>query len=205
MEEVPLNLLDKEIERLRKLIGIDSENAKIFRRLTEKNSRDEAALAKLDREIEMAEKADVKIAELVESRRASYAAVFEGILEEEKELASLYEPLKQSLQSEPGALGNLTFSVHRTADVLSWATNGENLLDLRKNGPFKGKGALLEAAEEELRAAWENGSSSDVSEAMSRFREANERALTDHAPVDRSDAQAYRDWAERVYGSRLSG
>jgi hypothetical protein len=41
-----LSLLNKEIVRLRALIGIDTENAKAFSRLSEKISRDEAALAK---------------------------------------------------------------------------------------------------------------------------------------------------------------
>src|SRR5690606_18436479 len=50
-----LSLLNKEVTRLRALIGIDTENAKAFARLSEKISRDEAALAKLDRDIEAAE------------------------------------------------------------------------------------------------------------------------------------------------------
>jgi hypothetical protein len=42
-----LTLLDKEVARLRKLIGIDAEKTRAFARLTEKISREEAALAKL--------------------------------------------------------------------------------------------------------------------------------------------------------------
>jgi ABC-type lipoprotein export system ATPase subunit len=198
LETLQLNLLDKEIERLRKLIGIDAENAKTFARLSERISRDEAELAKFDRNIETAKKADTKIKELIESRKISYASVFDGILDEEKQLNSLYEPLRLRLESEPGALGKLTFSVHRVADVGAWANSGEQLLDLRKNGPFKGKGSLLLAADNELKSAWETGSSEDVSEAMGRFRESHERGITEHAPVERSDPQGYRNWAERV-------
>ena len=47
-------------EDLRNLIGIDTEKANAFARLTEKISRDEAALAKLDRDIEIASHADAR-------------------------------------------------------------------------------------------------------------------------------------------------
>jgi hypothetical protein len=63
------------------------------------------------------------------------------------------------------------------------------LLDLRKTGPFKGRGALLEAAKAEMLPVWETGSSVDVTKAMAAFRDAHEEALIAHAPVDRSDHQ----------------
>lgn len=193
-----LSLLNKEVARLRALIGIDTENAKAFARLSEKISRDEAALAKLDRDIEAAEKADQRIKELIQSRRNSYASVFDGIIDEEKELAALYAPLKARLEAEEGALGKLSFSIRRVVDIAMWAQQGEDLLDLRKSGPFKGRGTLLAAAKSELQSAWESGSSADVAEAMSRFREAHERNLVEHAPVERTNAQAFREWAGRI-------
>lgn len=193
-----LSLLNKEVVRLRALIGIDTENAKAFARLSEKISRDEAALAKLDRDIEAAQKADERIKELIQSRRDSYASVFDGIIDEERELSALYAPLKARLESEEGALGKLSFSVRRAVDIAAWAQQGEDLLDLRKAGPFKGRGALLATAKSDLQAAWETGSSAEVAEAMSRFRETHERDLLEHAPVERSDAQAFRDWAGRI-------
>jgi hypothetical protein len=193
-----LSLLDKEVGRLRGLIGIDSENQKAFSRLTEKISRDDAALAKLDREIETAGKAEARIKELITARRDSYAHVFDGIIEEETELSSLYEPLRVRLEAEEGALGKLSFSIRRSVDVVGWAAQGEELLDLRKSGPFRGRGALLEAAKAELLPAWETGSSAAVADAMSRFREAHESQLIEHAPVERSDAPAFREWGGKV-------
>lgn len=50
----------------------------------------------------------------------------------------------------------------RIVDLNGWAARGESLLDLRKNGPFKGQGALRDAAAELLLGAWERGSSGDV-------------------------------------------
>jgi hypothetical protein len=201
-----LSLLDKEVARLRKLIGIDAEKAKAFARLTEKISREEAALAKLDREIEIAGHADENIKELIQVRRDYYASIFEGIIDEEKELSGLYGPLKGRLDSEGGALGKLSFSVRRAADIETWAKEGESLLDLRKAGPFRGQGALLDAAKAELLSAWECGSASDVADAMASFREAHERNLMDHLPVNRNDARALHDWASKIslwlYGTK---
>jgi hypothetical protein len=198
LADLTLSLLNKEVARLRALIGIDTENAKAFARLSEKISRDEAALAKLDRDIDLAEKADDRIKELIQSRRDSYASVFDGIIDEERELSALYAPLRARLGTEAGALGKLSFSIRRVVDVGTWAQSGEELLDLRKAGPFKGRGALLAAAKTGLQAAWEKGSSGDVADAMARFRETHERDLVEHAPVERSNAAAFREWAGRI-------
>jgi energy-coupling factor transporter ATP-binding protein EcfA2 len=196
--ENTMSILNKEVTRLRALIGIDTENAKAFARLSEKISRDEAALAKLDRDIEAAQKADERIKELMQARRDSYASVFDGIIDEEHELSALYAPLKARLEAEEGALAKLSFSIRRVVDIAAWVQQGEDLLDLRKSGPFKGRGALLAAAKSDLQSAWEAGSSADVAESMSRFREAHERDLVDHAPIERSNAEAYREWAGRI-------
>jgi predicted ATPase len=40
--------------------------------------------------------------------------------------------------------------------------------------------------------------STDVADAMAKFRETYERNLLDHAPVDRSNTQAFREWTGRV-------
>jgi hypothetical protein len=97
LSKQPLNILDIEIVRLRKLIGIDTENAKAFERLTQKITRDEGALGKLNREIEAAEKADLHIKELIASRRANYRAVFEGIIDEENAAFKPLQPTERAI------------------------------------------------------------------------------------------------------------
>lgn len=198
LNQQTLGLLEREAARLRVLINVDEQASKAFKRLSEKISREDAALAKLDREIATANQADARIKELIEERRTSYAAVFDGILEEEKELSALYEPLKNRLAVEDGALGKLAFSIRRSVDLDAWAQRGEELLDLRKAGPFKGRGALLAAAQTELLAAWESGTSAEVAGAMAGFRATHEAQLVDHAPVERSDAEAFREWGGRI-------
>ena len=63
-------------------------------------------------------------------------------IDEEREFSALYAPLGARLGTEEGALGKLSFSIRRVVDVVAWAQSGEELLDLRKTGPFKGRGAL---------------------------------------------------------------
>lgn len=198
LSQQTLGALEREAARLRALINVDEQASKTFKRLSEKISRDEAALAKLDRDIATASQADARIKELIEERRTSYASVFDGILEEEVELSALYEPLKQRLAAEDGALGKLAFSIRRAVDLEAWAQRGEDLLDLRKAGPFKGRGSLLAAARSELLGAWETGTSAEVAEAMAEFRATHEVQLLDHAPVERTDAAAFREWGGRI-------
>ncbi|HEY2822225.1 MAG TPA: AAA family ATPase [Candidatus Acidoferrum sp.] len=193
-----LSLLRKELNRLRLLTGIDTENAKKLKRLSDKISKDESALAALGKEIELAKSADNRIAELLEERSAAYAAIFQAIVDEERVLSTLYAPLKANLSSQGGELGRLSFSVRRTVDVAIWAKAGEELLDLRETGPFKGKGALLEVAMTELLPAWSRGSSTEIANAMAEFRRRHELQLIEHAPVKRVDREAFAVWAKKI-------
>ena len=193
-----LSLLDKELTRLRRLVGIDAENAKKLTKLSEKIAKDESFLAKLDKEIELARLADARIKELVEDRKKAYAGVFDAIVEEERELSELYAPLKANLSAQSGELSKLSFCVRRSVDVESWASTGEGLLDLRKLGPFKGKGTLRDIAKVELAPAWERGTSTEVADAMAGFRDRHEQALIEHAPVERSNRNAYMQWARSI-------
>lgn len=193
-----LSLLEKELTRLRRLVGIDSENAKKLTKLSEKITKDESSLTKLDKEIELARQADIRIKELIGERKNAYAGVFDAIIEEERELSELYAPLKANLSAQGGELSKLSFSVRRSVDVEAWATTGEKLLDLRKLGPFKGKGTLQDNAKAELAPAWGRGSSAEVAEAMALFRDKHEKSLIEHAPVERANRDAYTQWARSI-------
>jgi predicted ATPase len=78
-------------------------------------------------------------------------------------------------------------------------------LDLRKSGPFKGHGALLDAAREYLLDAWKSGSAAVVAEAMDTFRGNYEHAIAEQSPVDHRDRRAFTDWgyhvSEWLYGT----
>ncbi|MCH9674389.1 MAG: ATP-binding protein [Gammaproteobacteria bacterium] len=192
------SLLDAEVKRLGALIGIDQTRQKAFKQLTEKISRMEAAIAKVDRQIASAEEAGKRITELIQIRKDNYVGVFAGVIAEETALADLYAPLAKRLSAESGALSKLSFSIRRNVDVAAWAAAGEALLDLRKAGDFKGRGALLEAATLQLLGPWQAGTAEDVAKAMTEFRAEYDGTLKAAAPVDRKDLKAYRHWAAQV-------
>lgn len=193
-----LSLLEKDAARLRSLVGIDAENARRLKTLTEKVTKEEAELAALGRELERAQAADGRIKELIQQRRDVYGAVFDGLVEEERQLAELYEALKTRLADEPGALGKLSFLVRRAVDLERWADEGEKLLDLRTTGPFRGHGALADQARALLLSAWRTGSSNDVTAAMSAFRDRFEETLRLHRPLDVTSSEERRSWNGRI-------
>ncbi len=190
--------LAHELNKIQGLIGTDKENARKYGQITQKIGTEEAALAKLQRDIEAAEKAPERVKVLIQRRRVVYQEIFDALLLEEAELVSLYKPLAATLKEHGGIVGKLAFHVRRDADVTSWADRGEKLLDLRKTGDFKGKGALLDAIKEHLQNAWEIGSAEDVAQAMASFRDKYESAFLSHAPIEKSDKQRYRAWANSV-------
>lgn len=197
-----LFLLDKEAERLRKLVVTDAANSKRYSTLSAKVAKDEAAQVKLQKQIEHARGADARIKEQFESRRKAYAGIFESIVEEERELADLYRPIKERIDAGEGSLRKLSFSVKRKVALKSWAKEGETLLDLRKSGAFKGRGELLAAAQLKLGKALASGGSSAASEALSVFVQENRDEFLKQMP----DGEDLRKWghgiAEWLYGTR---
>ena len=189
-----LSLLERELARLRSLVGVDAQNAKRFTTLSDKINKAEAALTKVLQQIERIKGADERIRTLVDARRSAYAAIFEAIVEEEKELADLYAPIKARIDEAAGSLSKLSFSVRRIVDLAQWATKGEDLLDLRTNGPFKGRGELLRFARTGLMTAWATGDAAHAATALLDFVKANEAALRTHMP----ESAVFRAWARNI-------
>jgi len=195
LDKQTLGHLDAEIARLTKVVGIATENARTYGRLTEKITLGEANIAKLRRSVELAEAADEKVKTLATQRTENYKKAVAAIIGEAAELASLYEPLGQQIAGQPGALGKLTFNVRRTVDVEAWAKQGEQLLDARKSGPFQGKGSLLKTVKAKLLGTWESGSADDIASALAKFRTDHDRDFVAEALEDRGNLDRYRAWA----------
>jgi energy-coupling factor transporter ATP-binding protein EcfA2 len=198
LKDVTFELLNQELNRLKKLVGIDDENGKKFSRLTEKIVKLEKEAEKLRSEIKDFEGATDRISALRESRKTTYQSVFGAILNEETQLKELYKPLMQSLAGQQGSMGKLKFTVKRSVNAVSWSDQGEALLDLRKIGPFKGKGALLESVNNELKNVWEEGSQKEIADAVSNFRANHETAILEHSPFEKSDSVKYSNWANKI-------
>jgi energy-coupling factor transporter ATP-binding protein EcfA2 len=198
LETVPFAALRLESDRLRKLIGLDAVKTDRLKQLNSKITQSETQLARVNEQIADGERAQIRITELNERRKAEYARIFSAIEDEARELESLYEPLRELLEQEEGALGRLEFSVRRVVDIEEWAQRGERLLDLRTMGPFRGHGALLRAARDELLDAWTTGTSEEVADAMASFRSNYDHALLEHAPVPKAKRAEYWAWGGRI-------
>lgn len=198
LERLPLATLEAEIERVQRLISVDRDTQRKFAALTVKIAAESNALQLLNGKLEDAKGAKDRATTLQQEREATYGRAFEAIVQEERVLRELYTPLMKRLADAKGTLRKLTFTVSRTADVDAWARVAEDeLLDLRLQGPFKGKGALRARAEESLKDAWEKGDAHAASLAISRFREQYQNDLLNHAKVSKMVQADYRAWLKR--------
>lgn len=190
LNQQTLELLDREVARLNQVVGADKTKVKRYATLSDKITKTEVALGKLDEQIKRAREADAKIQELIQQRRSAYAGVFEAIIEEERELKELYTPVQARISSDTGSMARLSFTVRRQVDLERWAAAGEDLLDLR-SGPFRGRGQLLQSAKSALLPALQSGSATDAANALLEFVRANEDNLKAHKP----EGIEFREWA----------
>jgi energy-coupling factor transporter ATP-binding protein EcfA2 len=198
LERQPLAILEAEINRLQQLVNVDKTTTQKFAALSKKIVDETELLARLQEKLTDAEGAKSRADDLQAEREAIYRRVFEAIAAEEGVLSDLYAPIKARLAGAEGTLSKLAFSVTRTADAAAWAQRGEDeLVDLRRQGPFKGKGALQQIAEQDLKPAWETGDPEAVSAAMTAFRKAYVGDLLEHARVSKADQAEYRAWLKR--------
>ncbi len=193
LSENTLRALERERDLKQRQVGIDEQNARRYRQLSENISRGEAALAKMNSEIEKTGKSDEQIKAFRLERNSAYRGIFEAVVQEETHLASLYAPLAAQLASGAGAVSKLSFSVRRNVDFDSWTAAGEALLDLR-TGPFRGRGELRKAVDIELASALQSGTAQQVADAMSNFVAQNAEKLKQHKPA----AEDMREWGKKV-------
>lgn len=197
-EELSYNLLQSEVARIDKLIGIDKDNAQKVKQLNEKLQREQTQASNLEAQIEASKNADEQVPAVQEQRKVAYKSVFDTLIRHQQILVDLYAPLVQNMSEETGALQKLTFHVERKADIEAWATVGESLLDLRKGEQLKGRGSLQKMATEALQSVWETGSSADVAEALQTFLADNRRELQAQCNVSRSDLVGRREWTRKL-------
>lgn len=198
LSNTTLAVLQAEEDRLRGLMALDEDKAKRHKRLSDKISETVTKISNFDRTIKESESADKEIKRLLDERNESYRGVFEGIIDEERQLRDLYSPIHSRLKGASGALGKLTFSINRTVDLKRWADVGEELVDARSEGDFKGKGSLAKVAEQMLLPAWQSGDAQQASDAMVAFRADYDDLFRSAAKVDKADKRAYADWTNRV-------
>jgi energy-coupling factor transporter ATP-binding protein EcfA2 len=192
-----LSVLEAEKERLAKLMSVDVNIQRQFSAISQKISQETSALNVAAENLKDCRGARTRLIENNQHREDSYKRSIEAIIAEEVVLKDLYAPLLLRLEAASGTLQKLSFSVRRVADIKKWAYEAEeNLIDMRKQGVFKGAGSLIEKAEEMLKEPWETGSVEDIIASMSEFRSLYQKALLEHAPVARTDQAEFRKWSK---------
>lgn len=191
-------VLDAEMSRLEKLVSADKETQKRYTALSGNIATETAALQTLSDKLKDAQGAKDRARVLQTEREEAYGRAFDALVAEQSVLEDLYAPLMARLAASSGTLKKLSFSVARIANVEQWASEAEDgLIDLRKAGSFRGKGTLLQKANEVLKGAWETGDSAAVRAAMAEFRRLYQKDLLDHSPVAHTDQIEFRAWSKR--------
>lgn len=187
LPKMPLTILRAEVRRLQQLSGLDQGRAHQLSQLQTQESELQRQLAQLNQRVLDSRGADERIRELVARRRDHYSAYFTALLREEEELRQMYEPLSALLDSGAGNVAKLRLSIMRVVDCAAWAAAGDELLDARRSGLFRGRGALESLAREELLDAWEHGDANDAAAAIERFEQAHRSEIREAARVDQGE------------------
>ncbi|MER9215853.1 AAA family ATPase [Mesorhizobium sp. M0663] len=189
-------VLEAEMARLEKLVSADKETQRRYTALSGSIATETAALQTLTDKLKDAQGARERARET--QREQAYGRAFDALVAEQTVLEDLYSPLMARLAAASGTLKKLSFSVTRVANVEQWASEAEDgLIDLRKAGAFRGKGTLLQKANEVMKDAWETGDSHAVVAAMAEFRRLYQKDLLDHSPVAHTDQTEFRAWSKR--------
>jgi hypothetical protein len=176
-------VLEAEMARLEKLVSADKETQRRYTALSGNIATETAALQTLTEKLDDAKDARDRARELQTQREEAYGRALDALVAEQSVLEELYAPLMARLAAASGTLKKLSFSVARVANVGQWASEAEDgLIDLRKAGAFRGKGTLLQKANEVLKTAWETGDSAAVIAAMAEFRQLYQKDLSGPFP-----------------------
>ena len=193
-----LATLEAEMTRLEKLVSADKETQRQYSALSKLIVKETAARQTLITKLEDSKGAMDRARALQTERESAYGRAFDALVEEQAVLEELYRPLMARLGTATGTLNKLSFSVARVVDVEKWAVQAEEeLIDLRKGGAFRGRGTLLQKANEVLKSPWETGTSADVVAAMAEFRRKYQKDLLDHSPMAHSEQREFRAWLKR--------
>lgn len=198
VSSLPLAPITAEMTRLESLFSADKIVREQYKALTGRITKETSALQSLETRLTDANGAAARRKDLQAERDDTYGRVFEAIVNEVNALAGLYTPLMERIAASSGTLQKLSFSVRRIADVETWGSFAEeNLLDRRKAGPFYGRGSLIAAATQTLKATWETGSATEVQTAMTSFIAKYWKDLLSHAPYAPTQQAEFRAWSKQ--------
>lgn len=191
-------VLEAEMARLEKLVSADKESQRRYAALSASIATETAALQTLGEKLKDAQGAKERARDLQAQREEAYGRALDALVAEQAVLETLYAPLMARIARASGTLKKLSFSVSRVANVEQWASEAEDgLVDLRKAGAFRGRGTLLQKANEVLKGAWEDGDSAAIRVAMGEFRRLYQKDLLAHSPIAQTEQGEFRAWSKR--------
>lgn len=191
----PLAALEAKRAEVEQLVGLDQSRSRQYRQLQRELTQKKISANRLAEEVSHINGAAARQKNYISKRRSAYAAVFQTLVDDQKILESLYEPLSARLKGSGGTLGGLEFVVRRRVGLESWVSDGEGLIDLRKATELK-YGGLKEAATELLLDAWTTGDANAVDTALSKFIERYVRLMISAHKL--SGTEKMVDWYGRM-------
>ncbi|MBM3575922.1 MAG: ATP-binding protein, partial [Alphaproteobacteria bacterium] len=206
LKNLSLSLIVAEMTRLEAFISADKAIRDQYTALTKRISQESNTLKAFEEKLKDSQGAATRRKALQGERDDAYKRIFVAIIKDQKTLANLYKPLMDRLAESSGTLRKLGFSVRRIVDAQKWGKFAENnLLDLRKTGPFNGRGSLSSVADRILKSAWESGSADDIQKAMTCFISDHWNDFLAHAPFVETQQAEFRTWSKQfahwVYGT----
>lgn len=196
LEALTVSVLVTETDRLQKLVGLDEHRTQQLKTLSSTATEMQTKIARVTKSIEDIEVTDVSF--MMDRRLEYYRAYFDALLEEETQLRELYAPLDRLLSNFGPSVSKLRFVVRRHVNTDAWATAGENLLDLRREGSFRGTGALAAVARQRLTPAWETGDAHAASAAIQGFTNDYSTDLRKQASASDDDPALKREWEQAI-------
>lgn len=190
--------LTAEVKRLEALFSADKIVRDQYAALTKRLEEEGTNLKALEVKLSDARGARDRRKALQVERDDAYKRSFEAIIDEQTSLSELYAPLMKRLEASSGTLGKLGFYVKRVVDTTQWAEFAEeNLLDLRKAGPFTGRGSLTILAKQLLQPVWESGTAANIKLAMTNFIASYQESILTHAAYNPTQQSEYKAWLKR--------
>ena len=174
-------------------ISVDQKNLQRLRQLNQLHATQDTKRRRVEADLKRAQQSPERLTRILKERASLYGQFFDLIIEQCVILNQLYEPLAAKLQAASTSANKLALRVTRSVDVDTWAAAGEDLLDLRKRGQFKGKGSLADAARKVLLPAWREGSAADAVAAMEGFRATYDKTLVEQSGVEH-ESDEYQQW-----------
>ena len=182
LQKCGLPVLKAAYEDVGKLISADQKNLQRLKQLNDLHKTQVTKKERLEADLKRAGGSETRLNAILAERAKLYGRFFELIIEQCDILTDLYAPLATHLADASSSANKLSLRVVRSVDVDAWARAGEELLDLRKNGKFRGRGSLSEAAGKQLLSAWQNGTADEVVAALEAFRAENDESLIAQSP-----------------------